>query len=99
MALDRLRSLLRNVSHRTRVERELDDELRAYIELATEERVRRGVTRDAARRDALLEIGGVEQVKDNVRDARAGAVLDAILRDVRHSLRALRRAPALTLAV
>jgi predicted permease len=96
--LSRLASAARNLLKRPRVERELDDELRTYVEQIAAERIRRGQPADAARRDALLEVGGVEQVKEGVRDVRAGATIDVIVRDLRYALRSLGRAPAFTIA-
>ena len=98
-SLHRLRSLLRNLVRRRDTERRLDDELRAYVELLVDEGVRAGMSPADARRDALLEIGGVDVVKDAVRDARAGARIEAIARDARHALRGLARTPGFTLAV
>ena len=97
--VSRLRAAARNLFRREHVERELDDELRAYVDLLTAENVRRGLPRDAARRAALVDAGGVEQTKEEVRDARTGAWLDALARDVRHTVRGLRRSPGFTLAV
>ena len=68
----RLRSLWRNLAHGTGVEHELDDEVHGYVELLTEEHRARGWSPEAAERAARLEIGGVEQVKERVRDAKTG---------------------------
>lgn len=97
--LSRLRGLARNLGRRRDVERELDDELRAYVDLLTDEKVRAGLHPSVARRDALIQSGGVEQVKEHVRDARTGAIFDSIVRDVRHAMRGLARSPGFTLAV
>jgi putative ABC transport system permease protein len=85
--------LWRNLFRRARVERELDEELRAYVELLTAEKVREGVGAAAARRAALLEVGGVEQVKEQVREVRAGAMLETFLRDARYAVRVLAKRP------
>jgi predicted permease len=97
--LSRLRAAGRNLVRRDDVERELDDELRAYVDALTAEKIARGMSSAAARRAALVEAGGTEQTKETVRDARAGAWLDALARDVRHTLRGLARAPGFTIAV
>jgi len=89
-------SLWRNLVHRRRVERDLDDEVRAAFDLCVEERIKAGMAPGDARRAASLEFGPVEAVKDNVRDARAGALVDAIRQDVRQAFRTLMRAPAFT---
>ena len=99
MPLDsKLSAFWRNLFRRPRAERELDDELRAYVELLAAEKVRAGMPPDAARRAALVEVGGVEQVKESVREVRAGALLENLLRDLRYALRSLRRTPTFTVA-
>lgn len=95
----RLRSTLRNLLRRDRVERDLDDELRGYLDALVAEKVRAGVSEDTARRAALIELGGMEQVKENVRDTRAGALFDSLARDVKHAVRGLRRSPGFAIAV
>src|SRR5438445_11009184 len=60
----RVASLLRNLLFSARVEHELDDELRAYVEMAIDEKRSQGLADDAARRAVLLEVGGVDQVRN-----------------------------------
>jgi predicted permease len=91
--MSRWSSLWRNVVHRARVERDLDEELRSTLELLVEEKVRAGMAPDAARRAATLQLGGIEPLKERVRDVRAGAATDMFLQDVRYALRLLRRSP------
>ena len=93
----RVVSLFRNLTRRNHVERELDEELRATVEMLTAEKVRAGQTRDAARRAALVELGGIEPIKEQVREARAGALLDTLGQDVRYAVRLLRRYPLFAL--
>jgi predicted permease len=88
-----LRHFIRSVLRRTRVERELTDEIEASVEQLIEEHVAQGMSRDDARRAARLAIGGVDQVKDHVRDVRAGAWLDALRQDLRFGVRTLIRRP------
>jgi len=85
----RLFSLRRNLFDKPRVERDLDEELRAYLEQLTDEKIRSGSSHAAARRAALLELGGVEQVKEEVREIRIGNMLESILHDLRFGLRTL----------
>jgi putative ABC transport system permease protein len=89
----RLLSVWRNLVHRTRVDRDLDEELRATLELLVDENLRSGMRPDEARRGARLTLGSLPSVKDQVGDVRAGAVVDAILQDVRYAWRQFRRAP------
>ena len=92
----RVASFLRNVMLRQQVEQDLDDELRAYVEMAADEKRDEGMSGSAARRAALLELGGVEQVRESVRDVRAGALLDQFRQDLSYGLRTLRRNRGLT---
>jgi predicted permease len=91
----RLRSLFR----KERLDRELNAELTAHLDLHTEENLRAGMTPDEARRHAILKLGGVEQTKESVRDRRGIPLLETILQDVRFSLRMLRKNPGFTAVV
>jgi predicted permease len=93
----RLRSLWRNLVHRSRVERDLDEELRAVVELLVDEKRRTGLSPEEARRAATIELGRIEVTKERVRDARAGAFGDAFVQDVRYGARLLGRNPIFTL--
>jgi len=97
--LHRLASLFRNLFHRSRVERELDAELVDVVQLLTDEKVRAGMSPEAARRAALVEVGGVEQVKEEVRSVQAGALVETVARDVRFGVRMLLKYPVLSLSV
>jgi predicted permease len=76
-----------------RVERDLDDELRAYLEASIEERMRAGATRDDATRAARAGMGSLEAVKDHTRDAGWEARLESVSQDFRYAIRTLRRSP------
>src|SRR5260221_2377690 len=93
--LARLRALGRAPQH----EQDLDDELSAYIDALTDQYQRGGLAPGAARRAALIEAGGVEQVKEAVRDVRLGFALAAAVRDARHGCRVLWRSPSYALVV
>ena len=98
-AFRRFLSVLRNLFHGRRVERELDAELRGYLDLLTDEKIASGMTLERARREARIELGGVEQVKEEVRAVRAGALLEQLTHDVRYTLRGLRHAPVFAVTV
>jgi putative ABC transport system permease protein len=95
----RLRSLWRNLLHRNRVELELEDELRGMLDLLVEEKRHVGLRAEDADRAAALELGRVAAKKDEIRDARAGAVVDTFLRDIRYAWRRRRRDPRFTIVV
>ncbi len=69
--VDRTKNLLRNLFRSKHVESDLDAELRSYADLLTDENRAQGLAPDEARRKARIELGGIEQVKENVRDIRA----------------------------
>jgi hypothetical protein len=62
--------------HKTRVERDLDAELREFLDTAVEQKMRGGMSREKALRAARLELGSVEAVKDRVRDVGWESVLE-----------------------
>jgi putative ABC transport system permease protein len=95
--VSRLASLLRNLFFRKRVERELDQEVRAYADMLTADKINAGLDSAEARREAMLELGGVEQVKEQVRDVRAGRLLENLWQDLRYGVRTLVHNPAWTL--
>ncbi len=92
-----LTALLRNLFSRSRVERDLDDELRAYLGQLMDEKRRAGLSEAEARRAAQMELGGLEQVKEEVRQIRSGQILTEFLQDLRYAARTLRKNPAFTL--
>jgi predicted permease len=97
--LTRILSLVRNLVRKRAVEQALDDELRSSVELLTEEKMKEGYSPSAARREALIELGGVEQVKEEVRAIRAGRFLEDLARDTRLAFRTLAKSPGFTAAI
>lgn len=91
----RVRALLR----RARVEEELDAEVRFHEARQVESLVEAGVAPDEARRRARLDFGGLEQIKEECRDARGVHVVEDTWRDACYGARLLRRQPLLTLAI
>lgn len=94
----RFRSVARTCFRRAQMEQDLDEELHAYVDMATDERQSSGGDRSEAQRAVLAEMGGVAVVKERVRETWAGAQLGAFVRDVRYGIRSLRRSPGFTTA-
>lgn len=90
---------LKSIFRRRRVEDELEEELRFHVEHKIEEGIDRGFSLAEARRQALQAMDGLEQRKEEMRDARRIHWLTDFVDDVRFALRSLRRAPGLTALV
>src|SRR5712691_2179414 len=90
------RSLLRNLFSSRRVDVDLDQEVRAHLELLIAENIRAGMPPKEAERAARIELGGIEQVKEQVREERVGNWLHSVLSDYRYGLRQLRKNPGAT---
>jgi putative ABC transport system permease protein len=95
----RVTSLFRNLMRRRSIEQDLADEVGSYVDLATQRKIKEGLNETDARRAALVEMGGTEQVKELVRDARAGHFIETRLQDVRFAFRTLRKAPVFSITV
>src|SRR4029453_12360987 len=89
-------NLVRNFTQGRQVDRDLDEEVRGAFEIFVDEKARAGLSHASARRAAALELGGVEQVKEEIRDIRAGALLEAVGRDVRYACRMLVKSKGFT---
>lgn len=80
--------------------RDLDEELATYLEEAAQDTMRReGINYEAALRQARAEMGSMEAIKDEVQSAGWESIVDTLWRDVRYSLRQLRRSPAFAFMV
>ena len=90
----RLRSLFR----RDAVDKELDDELRFHLEQQVESFVQEGLSRGEAVRRARLEFGGLDQLREEHRDARGIGLAEDLARDLRYAVRQLRRSPGFAVA-
>src|ERR1700733_11989888 len=87
----RLLSAVRNFLHRKAVEEEIDAEVRAFVGMVTDEQVAAGAQQAEAKRLALAECGGIEQLKQGVRDSRSGARFESFWQDLRFGTRQLSR--------
>jgi putative ABC transport system permease protein len=90
-------SLLRNTVHKEQMDRDLTEEVGSYVELLTEKNMKEGMNEEAARRAAMVEVGGVEQVKEEVRAGRMGFAVETFMQDLRHGLRSLLKKPGFSL--
>jgi predicted permease len=94
--LRRLRSLLRALRSRRDFEAGITDELSFHIEQYAEDLVRSGVPAPEARRRACMELGGVNSVKQECREARGLQIWDEMIRQLNYAVRLLRKAPGFT---
>ncbi|MGA7524317.1 MAG: ABC transporter permease [Acidobacteriaceae bacterium] len=84
---------IRNLTRRGKVDAEIEAELRSHIEMAVEDRVRAGMSREEARRAVRLRFGNPVMVKERTMGADAALGLDNLGRDLRYALRQLRKSP------
>jgi len=95
----RLSSLCRNLFRKARTEQELTEEIDAYLEMLIEQKINEGLDPAEARRAALIELGGREQVKEKVREVRIGYHLETLWQDMRYAARSLRKHALLSVVV
>jgi predicted permease len=93
----KIRSLSRNLFSSEHAEKDLDEEVRAHLELLVEEKIRAGMPAAEAQRAAKIELGGIEQVKEQVRERRIGNWMRSVVEDCRYGARQLRKNPGFTI--
>ncbi|HLX46382.1 MAG TPA: ABC transporter permease [Bryobacteraceae bacterium] len=89
----RIRGVWRALTRRMAWEQDIDDELRLHLELRAADLMRAGQSKEAAERQARLELGSRERFKDEVRAIAGIRFLDELSQDIRYSFRVLRQSP------
>jgi|SRR5579871_118606 len=84
---------LRSIFRKKQVDRELNDELTTYLEMAVEDKINQGVSREEARRAVRLEQGTVEVSREIVSAAAWESFVETLWQDLRFATRTLRRTP------
>ena len=94
--LAQIRAVLWAMTHRSKLSREMDEELRSHIQLRTDDLVRSGMGQSEAERQARVELGGYEGYKEACHKASGASLGQTLLRDIRFSLKIFRKFPILT---
>jgi predicted permease len=84
---------LRSIFRRPQVERELEDELQYHLDMKIEENLEKGMSGGEARRSALIALGGLDQEKEECRDARGINLIETTIQDLLYGTRILRKSP------
>ncbi len=94
--LQRIAQRLRSSFSHPQMDQDLDAEMAAHLEMAIEENIKRGMSAEEARRQALIRFGGVDQARQQQREARGFQGLDILWLDLRYAFRTMRRDPVFT---
>jgi putative ABC transport system permease protein len=92
----RLRTWSQAILHRSRMESEMDAELRFHMEARAEDLMRGGLPSAEAMRQARIEFGGIERVKEEGREARGVRFFDEMIQDLRYTIRTLNKSRGFT---
>ena len=97
--INKIKRFFGNLLRRRKAEDSLDAELRAYVEDLICRNIAKGLSREEARRQAFVEVGGLESIKEGVREAWLGNGIETTAQDVRYACRSLLRSPGFTAVV
>jgi predicted permease len=96
--MDQMWRRWRSVLRKEQMERELSEELASHLEMHVADNLRAGMTREEARRNALIKLGGVEQTKEAYRERHAWRLLESLKQDLRFAARMFTKNPGFTAA-
>ncbi len=88
---------LKALFQKKRQSREMDEELNAFLEAATQEKIRAGLSPAEAKRAARVEMGSIETVKEKVRSSTWESALESLAQDIRYGVRQLLRSPGFSI--
>ena len=97
--IPRLKAIWRNLTKWETLDQELDEEVRTYVEMVASENMRTGMASEQAYREARITVGGVEQVKQAVRDGSGGVFVETLVQDIRYAFRSFSRNSSFSLVV
>src|ERR1700693_6099178 len=89
----------KSLFHKGSLEAQLDSELRFHIEKLTNDYIAAGMVPEQARRQAVLEFGGSEQIKEQLRDVHRVNVVESTMANLRSAFRFIRKSPSFSIAV